>query len=378
MPRQSKGPRLQLRKARSKRQAHWVILDTRDGRHEESTGCGAHDRVGAERALCAYIAQKHVVVASIDERDPAELPVADILSLYTKDVAPQHARPKSATAAITALLDFFGEDMLVDLNGVRCREFITQCSTPSVARHHLEYLRAAINHHRKEGLCSKIVEIALPPAPPARERWLTRSEAAQVILSAWRYREIQRGVETDKKPRQQTAKFTLVALYTGTRAALVCGAALQPTVGHGWIDLERGLFYRKPAGVKVTKKRAPPIPLPPRLLVHLRRWKSQGQKFAVEFNGLPIKSVAKSFRNTVRELKLEGVSPHTLRHTAATWMMQASTDPWEAAGYLGMSVKTLLEHYGHHHPKHLEGAKTAFARLRIVGRSVGPEVAKVG
>ena len=30
--------------------------------------------------------------------------------------------------------------------------------------------------------------------------------------------------------------------------------------------------------------------------------------------------------------------------------MQLGTDPWQAAEYVGMSVKTLLENYGHHHP----------------------------
>ena len=36
--------------------------------------------------------------------------------------------------------------------------------------------------------------------------------------------------------------------------------------------------------------------------------------------------------------------------------MQNGTDPWQAAGYLGMSLKTLLETYGHHHPDHLKDA----------------------
>lgn len=44
------------------------------------------------------------------------------------------------------------------------------------------------------------------------------------------------------------------------------------------------------------------------------------------------------------------VTPHTLRHTAATWMMQNAVPIWEAAGYLGMSEKMLREVYGHHHP----------------------------
>jgi integrase len=37
-----------------------------------------------------------------------------------------------------------------------------------------------------------------------------------------------------------------------------------------------------------------------------------------------------------------------LRHTAATWLMQAGVDRWEAAGFLGMSVEMLDRVYGHH------------------------------
>src|SRR6266436_3069159 len=43
----------------------------------------------------------------------------------------------------------------------------------------------------------------------------------------------------------------------------------------------------------------------------------------------------------------------SLRHTAATWLMQRGADPWKAAGFLGMSVEVLLDTYGHHHPEFL-------------------------
>jgi hypothetical protein len=34
---------------------------------------------------------------------------------------------------------------------------------------------------------------------------------------------------------------------------------------------------------------------------------------------------------------------------------------WEAAGFLGMSEKTLRDTYGHHHPDHLQGAADAIS-----------------
>jgi integrase len=50
----------------------------------------------------------------------------------------------------------------------------------------------------------------------------------------------------------------------------------------------------------------------------------------------------------VRLAGLDGkITPHTLRHTAATWLMQAGVDKWEAAGFLGMSVEMLDRVYGH-------------------------------
>ena len=57
---------------------------------------------------------------------------------------------------------------------------------------------------------------------------------------------------------QHVARFILVALYTGTRAGAVCGAAFERVAGAGYVDLDRGIFYRRPAGARETKKRQPP------------------------------------------------------------------------------------------------------------------------
>ena len=74
----------------------------------------------------------------------------------------------------------------------------------------------------------------------------------------------------------------------------------------------------------------------------------------------PVKSVKTAFKRAVSLSKLEGkVSPHTLRHTAATWLMQIGVSTWEAAGFLGMSEKTLRDVYGHHHPDYLQAAAKA-------------------
>ncbi len=73
-----------------------------------------------------------------------------------------------------------------------------------------------------------------------------------------------------------------------------------------------------------------------------------------------MKSVKTGFAHAVAIAGLEGkVTPHTLRHTAATWLMQLGVPIWQAAGYLGMSVQTLERTYGHHHPDYMRGAAEA-------------------
>jgi integrase len=365
MSAKSKGPRLWLRRARRDRRrsvirpAVWLILD---GRHQQSTGRGKDDRVGAESALERYLAGKRLKATKASIRDPAQIPVADVLALYGADVAPGHARPRETAQRIERLLAFFGGKMLSAINGEICRAFVKTRSTPAAAREDLATLRAAINYHREEGHCEKIVSVTLPEKSVARDRWLTRAEAARLLCAAWRFREVQKGKPTDRRSRRHVARFILIALYSGTRAGAVCAASLEPTEGHGWIDVDRGIFFRRPAGERETKKRRPPVPLPRRLLTHLRRWKRLGQHFAVEWNGAPVKDCDKAFRNVARAAGLPDVTPHVLRHTAATWQMQLGTDPWQAAEYLGMTLKTLLDTYGHHHPNYLSAPREAFDR----------------
>jgi len=375
MPARSKGVRLYLRDARRHegrvtRPAHWVI---RDGADEQSTGCAAHDVEGAGRALNIYLTNKYAKAArQVGSRDPDQVPVPDVLMIYLRDIVPQHSRPEETKARIKVLDEFFGDRMLSYITGETCRAYAAQRSTDAAARRELEELRAAINHHRREGLCNKVVEVVLPPERPARERWLIRLEAANLIRSAWRYREVQKGQQTDRRSRQHIARFILVALYTGTRSSAVCSAALSRTAGHSWIDLDRGVFYRRPSGHHETKKRRPPVPLPDGLLSHLRRWKRQGQRFAVEWNGEPVQDIHKAFGNVVADAGLDAdVTPHVLRHTAATWLMQNGVDMWEASGYLGMTVEMLSQRYGHHHPDHLSGAKHGIGRRRKLGTKLG-------
>jgi integrase len=128
------------------------------------------------------------------------------------------------------------------------------------------------------------------------------------------------------------------------------------------VDIDQGIFFRQAIGRRASKKRQPPAPIPARLLEHMRRWVRRGvvTSHFVEWNGAPVKSVKTAFNRAVKLAGLWGrVTPHTLRHTAATWLMQRGVPIWQAAGFLGMSAEILERTYGHHHPDYLKDAAEA-------------------
>jgi integrase len=371
MPRRKEPPHLWLRPARRRNsklvaRSTWLILD--GGRHV-ATGCSPAEITEAERKLSAYIANKHQ--PNRREQDIEQIMIADVLAIYDSDGRQRQANKEKFDERLARLNDFWGAMPLSRVNGELCRAYVKDRGSDGGARRDLEDLRAAINHHAREGLHRGIVRVWLPPRGLPRDRWLTREEAAKLLWTCWRYRESQkrhRGsakgkrLTTAKRPLRHLARFILLGLYSGSRAGTIAAASPIQHEGRSFVDLKAGVFYRLPQGRRATNKRQPPVPIPSRLLAHLRRWQRVGnaKEHFVEFAGKPVKSVKTAFKSAVKLAGLPGrVTPHTLRHTAATWLMQHGAPLWEAAGYLGMSEKTLREVYGHHHPDHLQGALRA-------------------
>jgi integrase len=295
------------------------------------------------------------------------------MALYGRDIAPKHARPKETARRLSKILDFFGGKTLADISGDLCRNYATERGHQAAARRELEELRAAINHHRREGLCSAVVEVVLPPEGEGRERWLTRSEAARLIWSAWRYREVQKGQPTGRRSRQHVARFLVTALYTARRKSAILTASLVPADGRAWIDLNRGILYGRQSA-KRSKKRQPTIAIPLRLLAHLRRWRRNGQRSVIEFNDKPIGSIDKAYAATVAAAGLDPeVVPHTTRHTGITWLAIEGVDPYEICRYAGITMEMFEEVYAHHHLDFMSGVHRGFNRHRYRHRNAATE-----
>lgn len=352
MPRRSKGPRLWLRPARPDgTAASWFVLD---GPRQRGTGLGAraseHEKA---EALRAYLISKHIETVSTGSRDPTQILADDVLAKYVRDKAP----PYETLLRVKALARFWGGKTLAMVTGDNCRAYAAT-RTSGAARRELEDFRAAINHHRREGLHDKIVSVVLPPKSAPRERWLTREEAAHLILTAWRYREQQNFRATERRTRQHVARFMIVARYMGSRAGVICSASIERKrpAGRAWVDLTTGRFYGRPEGERATKKRKQVVVVPARLLAHLRRWRDRGQRYVVQWNGDPVLRITKAHAAAVAAAGFgPEVTPHIWRHSVATWLMQKGTNESDAADYLGMTVQTLHRVYRHHRPDHSKG-----------------------
>jgi integrase len=202
-------------------------------------------------------------------------------------------------------------------------------------RRELGVLRAAINHAYKNCVITRRVPVELPDRPEPRDRWLARDEAARLIRAA-----------RTPQARLYMPLFILLGLYTGRRKEAILSLRWHQ------VNLEAQTINFEIAGRRRTNKKRGTIKIPPRLLPHLRRARRRGTElgFVLHINGEHIGDIKKGFAAACERAGIEGVSPHTLRHTAATWLMQAGTAPWQAAGFLSMSIQTLLRVYGHHHP----------------------------
>ncbi len=138
-------------------------------------------------SLAAYLAAKHQ--PKRQRNDVEEIDVADVISIYVDDRRLlDHDAASQIFARLERLNNFWGGKKLSEINGETCREYTRRCGSDGGARRDLEDIRAAVNHHAKEGYHRGIVRVVLPPNGKARERWLTRgvgATSASFAILSW-------------------------------------------------------------------------------------------------------------------------------------------------------------------------------------------------
>lgn len=341
MPRPNSGPKLNLRKQKGA-QPIWEIVWYEQGRRRtRSTGTGCSSE--AEKALAKHLAEKE---AKTSQGDPKTRRIADVFTCYATEHAPTVAAPERIAYAIEALLGYWGNKVVDDISKQACRDYCHwRGVSPGTVRRELTTLRAAINHDFQEKRLTATAPVWLPDKPDSKERWLTRDEAARLL---WAARNI-------TKARHHLPLYILISLYTGARKE----AVLQ--LQWSQVDMEQGTMDFHIPGTRRSKKRRarPPIPKPLMTFLRLANRRSEASGTVIEFQGKSVSDIKNSFATACKSAGLTDVTPHTLRHTAITWLVQMGVPLWEVSGYVGVSVDTIERVYGHHAPDYLENARRA-------------------
>lgn len=280
------------------------------------------------------------------------------MAVYLQERGPLVVRRDFLAVTAKPIIAWWGMRPLSDVRAGTCADYVTwRCAqgvSDQTARHDLKTMRAAIRYyHANYGPLDAVPAVTLPARREGRTRWLERHEAAKLLWAARRVEHVKR--------------LALIVLYSGTRPGAALALRWMPSPTGGWIDVDGGVIHRRGDRQGESRKRKPPVKIHSRLLPHLRRWRradlAHGITAVCHYNTETVRSLHKAWRGVRARAELGAdVTPHVLRHTCVTWLLQAGVPAWEVAGFAGMSLETLERVYGHHSPKWQERAASAIRR----------------
>jgi integrase len=351
MPRPNRGAYLKaIRNAKWKRSILYIVWS--DGGRTFKRSTGTADRREAESALADFIRERQRREQPAGPCDSVRFSVADALDFYGAEHAPSTSDPARIGYAIDALLSFWADKSVADVNAASCAAYCRhRALSAGTLRRELGTLSAALNYCHRHGRLAMAPFVFRPEKPDGRRRWLTREEAAALLHAAVRSR---------ADSRLYLPLFVVLALYTGARKEALLSLRWPQ------VDLERRRIDLNPPGRQRTSKGRAVLPIPDRLMTFLRLARRRGTDlgFVIHNGGDRIGDLKKSFARACRDADLEDVTPHTLRHTCGTWLAQQGVDLWSIAGWLGQTQARTSELYAHHHTDHLADAKRAADRRR--------------
>ena len=366
MPRRPQGSKLKFFKNRKS----YYIVWTEFGRSRELSTYTA-DSAEAQITFAQFLQRR---VQKSGARDPSEILVTDILTSYLERLESTGKDGERAAYAAVPLAEYFVGKSLAESPSL-CEGYSKwRKVSASTIRRDLGVLQSAIKSALGAQTITRTVTIARPAESPPRERWLTRQEAAMLVAGALGFQPTVFDIRTRSplkwkrvvKPQYHLALFILIGLYTGRRKEAILSLRWPK------VDLVRRRIDFRRDGQTETKKKRGQCAIPPRLLLHLKRARKLEFDIGhvIQWAGKPVADIKTSFNNAVDRVYLKNVSPHTLKHTAATWLMQSGKDLFKVSDFLSTSVPTLLKHYGHHNPDHQNEIAEAISarpnRFRII------------
>ncbi|MGF7007186.1 tyrosine-type recombinase/integrase [Aminobacter sp. BE322] len=298
------------------------------------------------------------------------LTIAELWHVYdVKHVQKETAAPASIEYAWANLKPHFGaltpgeidQTTAEDYGDARGEGRIGRPAKSSTVRKELAALRACLNWHAApERGRRKLLEhtdlpiFKLPEEADPRDRWLTTAEIKAMLAAA-------KALHPGAERMTRGERFLWLALETAARKQ----AILDLTWGR--VDFETNVIHYAVPGKKQTKKRRPSVPISRALRPVLEAMhKERAGDLVLDHDGevwatiqaIVVKAglAPKLPRGTGERIKSTGISPHTLRHTAATQMARRGVPLYDIAGILGNTLAMVEKVYAKHCPGRLQAA----------------------
>lgn len=269
-----------------------------------------------------------------------KLTVAEALDQYAREhkVGAEDRRQY----AIDHLTILIGSKPLAAVDIPLCRWYKQQRRVKdATTRRELGVLQAAANHalRWRRITAAEMPSIELPPNSDPRMLWLFEDELQRLRDAA----------------TGRARLFIDLAYYTASRK----GAIEHLTWDR--VDLVNRRISLADPRDRLNKKRKPVVPIAEPLAERLRQETGAGyvlghaQDIRPAFDAVAHRAGLEIL--PAREGRPEGrLTPHVLRHTRATHLLQKGVQPFAVAALLGDTLTTVLRVYGHHCPSYLEEA----------------------
>lgn len=335
---------------RKARTVPWV--DWRDGvayacwydpkaRRTQRISLGARDPGAAQTAFSEFLAK------GTDVYKPNAINGL-LLSTALEDYYQENRRKKISghlfPTTKSHIMRHLGHIFVKDIGKPECDAYervrLEEGAAVGTIRNELGIIKTAAKHAAsyRRLKADEMPQITMPEPPPHRERWLTHEELARLRVAL--------------PERPDFTDFVDLCYWTASRkTAILMLTKFQVDLTNQRIKLA------KPNEVK-TKKRRPVVPIAMELLPTVQRLMKETPGEYL----LPERSYDWWFEKACEREKIEDASPHTLRHTRITHLLQQGVAPWAVGGLAGLNVMTVVTIYGHQCPGHLAEAMEAIKR----------------
>ncbi len=193
---------------------------------------------------------------------------------------------------------------------------------------------------------SKVPRVRMLPEPKRRIRWLTREEADRLIRAL----------------PEHLAAMARFSLETGLRRSNVTGLLWSQ------VDLTRRTAWIHADQAKARKAIA--VPLSATAMVLIRDQVGKHSTHVFSFRGKPVRQVnTKAWRQTLKRVSIEDFRWHDLRHTWASWHVQAGTPLYVLQELGSWECVEMVRKYAHLASDHL---------MQYVDRMSGPRLVQDG